>query len=369
MVDGHVDVRAYAELNDFLAPELQGTTMHRPFRPHQTVKDVIEAVGIPHTEIDLIVVNGEPVDFSHHPTVGDRVAVYPMFETLDIVPVARLRPLPLRDPRFVVDVHLGRLARLLRLVGFDARWEHDLDDETLASIGQAEHRIVLTRDRGLLKRRRVTHGLFVRSERPFEQVVDVLRRLDLADRLAPFTRCLRCGGALAGVTKAEVLHLLEPLTREHYDEFHRCVACGQIYWSGSHHDRLADLVEQIRTALYARISEEAALDGKQLLERHVDAFNEGVRTGDFGPMLAGFTHDAELAFEGVPAGPFLGRDAIAKAYRSRPPDDEVRILAVDDRGAEVVARYAWSRQPDRAAGDMRLSLHGDGIARLVVTFD
>lgn len=249
VVSGYVDLRAYAELNDFLPPELRGATIRRPFQPHQTVKDVVEAAGIPHTEVDLILVAGQPVDFSHRPTVGDRLAVYPVFESLDIAPIARLRPQPLRDPRFVVDVHLGRLARLLRLVGFDARWEHDLGDDALASISQADHRIVLTRDRGLLKRRRVTHGLFVRSERPVDQVVDVLRRLDLADRLAPFSRCLACGDEVTPVSKAEILDRLEPLTRQHYGEFRRCVACHRIYWPGSHHRRLTDLVERIRTAL------------------------------------------------------------------------------------------------------------------------
>lgn len=248
-VTGHVDVRAYAELNDFVAPDDRGTTMRRSFRPHQTVKDVIEAAGIPHTEVDLIVVGGEAVSFSYRPAVGDRIAVYPVFESLDIRPIARLRPAPLREPRFVLDVHLGRLARLLRLVGFDARWGSDLDDDALASIGQAEHRILLTRDRGLLKRRQVTHGLFVRSEQPVEQVVDVLRRLDLGARLAPFTRCVRCGGELAAVSKAEVLDGLQPLTREHYDEFHRCTACGQVFWRGAHHGDLTALVARIRDAL------------------------------------------------------------------------------------------------------------------------
>jgi uncharacterized protein len=245
---GHVDVRVYAELNEFVAPELRGTVMHRPFRPHQTVKDVIEAAGVPHTEVDLVLVNGEPVGFSHRPTVGDRITVYPVFETLDIGPINRLRPRPLRDVRFVVDVHLGRLARLLRLLGFDARWANDLDDETLATVGESEHRVVLTRDRGLLKRRQVTHGLFVHSESPVEQAVEVVQRLDLANRLAPFTRCLRCGGELAPVDKADVLDRLEPLTRRHFDEFRRCRGCGQVYWRGSHHYQLGQLVEQIRSA-------------------------------------------------------------------------------------------------------------------------
>src|SRR3990170_1479285 len=204
-VSGHVEVRVYAELNDFLAPTDRGETLRRPFRSHQTVKDIIEAIGIPHTEIDLILADGESVGFSHRPGNGARLAVYPVFETLDIAAVGRLRPTPLRDPRFVVDVNLGRLARLLRLVGFDVRYDRDVDDDVLAEISEDEQRTLLTRDRRLLKRGRVTHGLFVRADRPFDQILDVLRRLDLGRRVAPFTRCLRCGGLLTEVSKADVV--------------------------------------------------------------------------------------------------------------------------------------------------------------------
>jgi uncharacterized protein len=248
-VDGHVELRVYAELNDFLPPDVRGVTMRRAFRPHQTVKDVIEAAGIPHTEVDLIVVDGEPVDFSHRPASGDRIAAYPVFETLDISPISRLRPAPLRDPRFVVDVNLGRLARLLRLLGLDVQFDPGLDDEALARVSRDERRVLLTRDRGLLKRREVTHGLFVREDRPFDQVIAVVRRLQLAGRLAPFTRCLRCGGVLAPVDKAAVIDRLEPLTKRHYDDFHRCDACGQVYWRGSHHARLVRVVEEISAAI------------------------------------------------------------------------------------------------------------------------
>lgn len=253
MNDGgcHVEVRAYAELNDFLPSEARGTTLSRPVRQHQTVKDIVEALGIPHTEIDLVVVDGEPVGFDHRPDPGARLAVYPVFERVDIGPIGRLRPAPLRDPRFVADVHLGRLARLLRLVGFDSRWGNDLTDEELAAIGRRERRILLTRDRGLLKRREVTHGLYVRSGDPQVQVVDVIRRLDLADRLAPFSRCLRCGGALVTVPKAEVIDRLGPLTRARVEEFRRCVACGHVYWRGAHHDGLVAQVARIRGALGA----------------------------------------------------------------------------------------------------------------------
>lgn len=242
---GFVSVRAYAELNDFLGSESRGLTVRRPFRSHQTVKDVLEAMGIPHTEVDLILVNGNPAGFEHRPATGDRIAAYPMFEALDIGETARLRPVPLRDPRFVIDVNLGRLARLLRLLGFDVWWSSDADDRTLADISLTQQRILLTRDRGLLKRRAITHGLFVHSEQSEEQTLAVIRRLDLQRRLAPFTRCVRCNGPLAAVPKEEVMDRLEPLTRRYYDEFSRCTDCGRIYWRGSHFARLSGFVDEL----------------------------------------------------------------------------------------------------------------------------
>lgn len=243
---GYIEVRAYAELNDFVAAPLRGHAVRRPFKPHQSVKDVLEAMGIPHTEVDLILVNDAARGFDYRPVSGDRVAAYPVFEALDIGPTGRLRPVPLRDPRFVVDVNLGRLAWLLRLFGFDVWWSNDADDQTLAEISGAQRRILLTRDRGLLKRRAVTHGLFVRPDDPEEQAVAVIRRLDLERRLAPLSRCMRCNGMLAPVAKEDVIDELEPLTREHYDDFSRCTHCGRIYWPGSHHAKLVALVERLR---------------------------------------------------------------------------------------------------------------------------
>jgi uncharacterized protein len=246
---GYVEVRAYAELNDFLPPESRGVTVRRPFRSHQTVKDVLEAMGIPHTEVDLILVNGAAQGFSHRPSFGDRIVAYPMFEALDIGSTARLRPVPLRKPRFVVDVNLGRLARLLRVLGLDVWWSSDADDPTLAGISSSQQRILLTRDRGLLKRSAVTHGLFVHSQDPEEQALEVIKRLDLKQRLAPFTRCLRCNGTLVAVAKDEVIDRLEPLTRRYYQDFSRCSGCGRVYWAGSHHARMLGLVERLRAQL------------------------------------------------------------------------------------------------------------------------
>ncbi|NEW27434.1 Mut7-C RNAse domain-containing protein [Nocardia cyriacigeorgica] len=247
-----VELRVYAELNDFLPAPARHRMLWRPVRPHQTVKDVVEAAGVPHTEIDLLLVNGESADFGHRPRPGDRLAVYPMFETLDIGSLTRVRPRPLREPRFLVDVNLGGLARLMRLMGLDIRCEFDADDAELAQISAAEHRILLTRDRGLLARRIVTHGVFVRADRPVDQILEVITRLDLADRLAPLTRCVRCGDLLDDVDKRDVAARLPPLTLRYYDTFRQCRGCGRVYWAGAHQDRLDDLIARIRAGIAER---------------------------------------------------------------------------------------------------------------------
>jgi len=252
---GYVDVRAYAELNDFLPARQRQATVRSRYRPHQTVKDVIESIGIPHTEIDLILVNGTGVGFAHRPCSGSRLAVYPRFTSVDVTVLGRLTPAPPNPLRFVVDANVARLAPLLRLVGFDARYERDAHDEDIALVAGEEDRVVLTHDRRLLTRRRVRHGVYVRAEQPLDQLVEVLRRFDLADRLEPFTRCLPCGGVLLSATKNDVLDRLEPLTRQHYDEFVRCAACGQVYWRGSHHRRLREIIDAAATAASSRRDE------------------------------------------------------------------------------------------------------------------
>jgi uncharacterized protein with PIN domain len=188
----HADFRFYAELNDFLPAERRGVTFTHAFRGGPSVKDVVEALGVPHPEIDLILADGESVDFSWILRDGARVSVYPVFESLDITPLARVRQAPLREVRLVLDGHLGRLARHLRMLGLDVRWRADAGDEELARVSVAEHRILLTRDSGLLKRRLVTHGYRVREVDPRRQLVEVVHRLDLLRAIAPFVRCLRC---------------------------------------------------------------------------------------------------------------------------------------------------------------------------------
>jgi uncharacterized protein with PIN domain len=234
--------RFYAELNDFLPPERRQKEFVHIFQGRASIKDMIEALGVPHTEIDLILINGRSVDFQHPVRDGDSISVYPVFESLDIHPIIRLRPSPLRRPAFILDTHLGRLAAYLRLLGFDSLYQNDFADEELARRSTGEQRILLTRDRGLLKRSIITRGYCVRCSVPRDQIREVVERFDLARSAAPFRRCLACNGLLTPVEKQAIQAQLPPGTREHFDEFYQCGSCGKIFWPGSHFTRLQAIV-------------------------------------------------------------------------------------------------------------------------------
>lgn len=234
--------RFYAELNDFLPLVQQRTDFAHSFGGHETVKHIIESLGVPHTEVDLILVNGESVDFSRQLMDGDRISVYPVFECMDIGKISKVRPEPLRKTRFVLDNHLGKLANYLRLLGFDTLYRNDYGDHELAEVSNQDKRILLTRDRGLLKRSQVTHGYCVRQTDPKKQIEEIIQRFDLADRTKPFSRCARCNGWLQSVSKAEVYGRLEPKTKLYYDEFRKCEGCDQVYWKGSHFRRLEKFI-------------------------------------------------------------------------------------------------------------------------------
>lgn len=238
--------RFYEELNDFLPPDRQKVEFVHEFDRRASIKDMIEALGVPHPEVELILVNGESVGFDHIVRDGDRIAVYPMFEALDVSAELKVRPEPLRVIRFVLDTQLGKLARYLRLCGFDTLYRNDYGDAEIADISAREHRILLTRDRDVLKRRIVTHGYFVRHDRPRRQLAEVFARFDLYDAATPMTRCSRCNGVLHDVDKHEIVHRLRPLTRHYYHEFRQCADCGRIYWRGSHVQHIERLIAAIR---------------------------------------------------------------------------------------------------------------------------
>ena len=230
--------RFYAELNDFLSSEKRHRAFNHEFDGNPSIKDTIEAIGVPHPEVDLILVDGESVGFDYHLQNRDRVSIYPVFESIELSPLVRLRPEPFREVRFILDTHLGRLAGYLRMLGFDTIYSNDLEDETLAQIASEEKRILLTKDRGLLKRNSVTHGYCVRSTNPRDKLIEIMRRFDLYRLVTPFRRCIRCNRLLTVVKKEDIFEELLPQVREHYSEFRRCTGCAQIYWKGTHFERM-----------------------------------------------------------------------------------------------------------------------------------
>ena len=242
---GRISIRFYQELNDFLPPDRKKTRFETGFPPGCTVKALVEDLGVPHTEVDLILADGRSVGFSHRLGDGERLSVYPVFESWDISGLTRVRPRPLRSLSFVCDVHLGKLAGLLRLFGFDASYGNDLDDEELLALSLHQGRILLTRDRGLLKRRELTHGYCVRSARPKEQLQEVLRRFDCAGAARPFSRCISCNTALERVEKSTVLDMLPPVVASRYDVFSRCPACMRVFWRGTHWERMNELAREV----------------------------------------------------------------------------------------------------------------------------
>lgn len=241
----HTEFRFYEELNDFLSTDRKKRSFMYKYEGAASVKDAIEAIGVPHVETDLIIVDDKSVNFTYRLTGGERVAVYPVFESLDITPIVHLRPKPLRNSRFVLDVHLGALTRRLRMLGFDCLYRNDYEDDEIADISVSEKRIILTRDRGLLKIGKVTHGYWVRSQIPETQVEEILQRFDLYSQIFPFKRCISCNGRLEPAAKTEILDQLEALTKQYYDEFYRCMECAKIFWKGSHYKSMLRRIKKI----------------------------------------------------------------------------------------------------------------------------
>jgi len=233
------EFRFYAELNDFLPPKQRMRTIHYRFSGHPGIKDPIEVFGVPHPEVELIIVNGQSVGFDYQLQAGDRVAVYPVFKNLDISALIKQREKSWsNNPRFILDVNLGKLAKLMRLLGFDSLYRNDYRDAEVVNIAVSEQRIVLTRDRRLLYAKQISHGYWVRRVDVESQIDEVLHRFDLYGLINPFARCLVCNGVLVPVGKADILDRLEPKTRLYYEDFHQCADCRRIYWEGSHMENM-----------------------------------------------------------------------------------------------------------------------------------
>jgi uncharacterized protein len=240
-------LRCYAELNDYLLTERRGVVFPCPLKAGSSVEDVVKMAGIPTAEVDLVLVNGESVDFFHSVADGDRISLYPVFESFDVSSVARIRPAPLRKPRFVLDVHLGKLAAHLRMLGFDTLYHNNYSDDELLRVSIGDQRILLSKDRKLLLKDGITRGYCLQEKDPRLQLVEVLRRFDLFKTVAPFTRCIECNSALCPVGKEVIAYRLPPLVKELYDEFRLCQMCGRVYWKGSHWQRMQAFIESVVT--------------------------------------------------------------------------------------------------------------------------
>lgn len=241
----NITIRFYEELNDFLPPAKRKVDFVQRISRGQTVKDLIESLGVPHTEVDLIQVNGDPVAFAYQLQPGDRISVYPVFERFDISKVTRLRPEPLREIRFIIDSHLAKLARYLRMLGFDSLHDNHYEDAAIAEIAVRERRIVLSRDRGLLMRRYITHGRYVRNTAPRKQLQEIVDWLDLTASIKPFTRCISCNGLLHEVKKDLIADQIKADTRQYYQQFWQCDGCKQIYWKGSHYQKMKKIISSL----------------------------------------------------------------------------------------------------------------------------
>lgn len=233
-------IRFHGELVGLMGPAARAKGLAYPVDRRASIKDVIEALGVPHSEVYVIEANGKVVDFGYLLEGGAQVDVRPARPPVDVTKPTLLRPDPLPATRFVADVNVGRLANLLRILGLDTAFGNGWDDEAIANIAVSEGRIVLSRDRDLLKRAKVVYGRLVRAEQPEEQLQEVLKLFGIQGPFAYFSRCLRCNTPLTPVDKQAILDRLLPKTKKFYDAFSTCPSCGRIYWAGSHYERVSE---------------------------------------------------------------------------------------------------------------------------------
>ena len=245
-MSSHITLRFYQELNDFLPVSKRKLSFEHSFSQAGSIKDIIESLGVPHTEVDLIIVNGQSVTFDYKIKHADQISIYPVFESLDIMPISHLRPEPLRVTKFVLDAHLGRLAAYLRMLGFDTLYRNDYDDPELAEISINQQRILLSYDKRLLMRKVISHGYYVRERQPRKQLQEIVKRFDLFNSTKPFTRCMRCNSEIHPVEKATIKKHLLPRTEKYYDQFWQCDHCKKIYWKGSHYQNMQQQISLLK---------------------------------------------------------------------------------------------------------------------------
>jgi uncharacterized protein len=240
-----LQIRFYAELNDFLPRKKAHKTIDYVFKGSINVRDAVESLGVPHSSVDLVLVNSIPVPFTHRLKEGDYVSVYPVFETFDISEVNGKQKSPIRVTRFVVDAHLGKLTRHLRLLGFNSVYYSGIADDEIIRIAAHENRIILTRDRSLLKSSQVTHGYYIRATETHDQLREVIDKFDLTSQFKPFTLCLDCNHELVSIPVEEIKGEINEDTHHIFRNFFRCRGCKKIFWEGSHYESMTRFIRKI----------------------------------------------------------------------------------------------------------------------------
>jgi uncharacterized protein with PIN domain len=233
------------ELNDFIQQRAKFTSISHSISFPSSIKDVIESIGVPHPEIDIILANNRSVDFSYQVQHGDEFHIYPYNVHPQTSRIIHLAPQYMDVPTFVVDTHLGKLTSYLRMLGFDTIYQNDYDDQRLAEISSQEDRTLLSRDIGLLKRKVIKRGYYIRSRIPRNQLIETINRYQLVNKMIPFKRCIQCNGLLNPIPKSMIQMQLQDKTRQYYDEFKICDSCSKIYWKGSHYYHMKDFIGQI----------------------------------------------------------------------------------------------------------------------------
>jgi uncharacterized protein len=244
-MDKYIYIRLFAGLNFFLPKRFRQRLIQLPLNGNQSVKDVIESVGIPHTEFELVLVNSQIVDLSYQVKENDRISVYPFFYSLEHPGIDEFKSKRPKQFKFVLDVHLGKLNTMLRILGFDCYYRNDLDDDEIIDIACKEDRIILSRDLGIFKNGKVKWGYFPRSQDPKIQLKEIIDRYDLKNKIKPFSRCISCNGEIRIVEKDQIIDELQENTKRYYDEFYICLTCKKTYWKGSHYIKMIEFIENI----------------------------------------------------------------------------------------------------------------------------
>ncbi|HAH25485.1 MAG TPA: twitching motility protein PilT [Prolixibacteraceae bacterium] len=239
-----VSFRFYEELNNYLPEELRQVWVESNIETKASIGEIIQSLGIPPDEIDLVLVNQQSKSLDYLLQDGDRVSIFPVFESFDLSEMNQLREKPLRNPSFILDVHLGRLCKYLRMLGWDTLYSNQYTPEQMIELSLQEKRILLSRSIQLTRHKQLTHAWWVRSSNPLEQLKDLVTRLDLSSQADPLTRCLNCNNKLISIDKTEVVGRLEDRTAKYYSEFFVCRKCDQIYWKGSHYENMVKFIEQ-----------------------------------------------------------------------------------------------------------------------------